>query len=333
MQRKLASIQEITAIHPIANADAIEVVKILGWYVVVKKEDNFKVGDKVVYIEIDSVLPEKPEFEFLRKDKFRIRTVKMRGQISQGICFSLSILPIAVYGIGQDVTELVGVTKYEPPIPTCLDGLVKGLHPSFIPKTDETRVQWLQSVLTKYKGLKCYASEKIDGTSSTFYIYENEFGVCGHTREWLYAKNNAYWRVAEKYDMERKLRSLNREVALQGEIIMPGLQDNKYQIKPNGIEVYFFNAFDIRAYRYYNFAELCSLLKTLELPMVPIVNDCFELTDNIDDLVEMAKGQSKLLSVKREGIVIRPLIEVNDIEMGRLSFKAINPEFLLKYGE
>lgn len=158
--RKLVSIQEIKDVKPIENADKIEVVKILGWAVVVKKGE-FKVGDKVVYAEIDSLFPEKEEFEFLRDRGFRIRTIRLRGQVSQGICFPIDILPEGEYEIGDDVTEILGVTKYEPPIPACLSGRAKGTFPSFIEKTDETRVQVLQDRLTKFKGVKCVYSEKL----------------------------------------------------------------------------------------------------------------------------------------------------------------------------
>src|SRR5579863_8664556 len=117
MERKLASIQRVLDVQPILNADAIEVLTILGWKVVANKGEH-KVGDLVVYCEVDSILPEKPEFEFLRKNHFRIKTIKLRGQVSQGIVFPLSILPIANNEIvawyeGLDVTERLGITKYE----------------------------------------------------------------------------------------------------------------------------------------------------------------------------------------------------------------------------
>lgn len=134
--RNLVSIQKIKELHPIAESDNIEVAKILGWSVVVKKGE-FKVGDKVVYAEIDSLFPDKEEFEFLRGSKFRIRTIKLRGQISQGIAFPLSVLPAGEYNIGEDVTDILGVSKYEPIIPACLSGKIRGQIPSFIQKTGQ----------------------------------------------------------------------------------------------------------------------------------------------------------------------------------------------------
>ena len=162
--RTPASIRTVNAAEPIPNADAIERVRVLGWWVVVKKGE-FKPGDKVVYCEIDSLLPERPAFEFLRASSykpaqvdeagqvvlpagFRVKTVKLRGQVSQGICFPLSVLPPgAPTDEGADVTDLLGARKWEPPLPVGLGGRVKGGFPAFLPKTDETRVQVLEGVL------------------------------------------------------------------------------------------------------------------------------------------------------------------------------------------
>lgn len=144
--RKLASIQTITSLTPIPGADAIECARILGWDVVVKKGD-FQVGDPCVYVEIDSILPDKPEFEFMKPRGMRVRTVRLRGQVSQGIAFPLTILGGATPETDADVTETVGIIKYEPVVPTYLSGEAKGPFPQFIPKTDETRVQILQRLL------------------------------------------------------------------------------------------------------------------------------------------------------------------------------------------
>src|SRR5438067_2333611 len=151
--RKLASIQTVSAVEPILNADAIEKIRVLGWWVVVKKGE-FKPGDKVVYCEIDSLLPEKAEFEFLRPNcykaaqsdatgvvtlppGFRIKTIKLRGQVSQGICFPLSVLPEgAPTDEDADVTDALCVRKWEPPQTVGMGGRVKGTFPSFLPKTD-----------------------------------------------------------------------------------------------------------------------------------------------------------------------------------------------------
>ena len=336
--RKLASIQKIKALELIEGADAIEKATVLGWQLVVKK-DEFKVGDLAVYCEIDSLMPDRPEFEFLKPRGMRIRTIRLRGQISQGICFPLSILSNDFAIIEDaDCTEVLGIEKYEPAIPACLSGIAKGKFPSFIPKTDETRVQVLQNVLDKYKGEKCYVTEKLDGTSGTFYINNGEFGVCSRNLELLEDAENSFWKVARQMDIENKLRSLNGNYALQGELIGEGIQDNK--LKQKGQTVRFFNAFNIDMFEYLQFENFYDLLKKLQLPIVPIIATDYELTNDIDAIIKMAIIKSNICAdTWAEGIVIRPLNEKVDISCpenlnnGRVSFKAVNPEFLLKYGE
>lgn len=337
--RKLASIQKIKSLEPIEGADAIEKATVLGWHLVVKKGE-FKVGDLVIYCETDSLMPDKPEFEFLKSRGMRIRTVKLRSQVSQGICFPISMLPDDFEIIeDSDCTEVLGVTKYEPSIPACLSGVVKGKFPSFIPKTDETRVQVLQKVLDKYKGENFYITEKLDGSSATFYVKDGEFGVCSRNLDLLEDKENSFWKVARQMDIENKLRSIGVNIAIQGEIIGEGIQGNKLKLK--GQTVKFFNAFDIDKFEYINFFDFQCLMAQIELPKVPIVELDYKLENDIDEIIRKATIKSQILKdVWAEGIVIRPYTEKIDFILsnenfnnGRLSFKAINPEFLLKYGE
>ncbi len=336
--RKLASIQKIKAVEPIENADAIEIAHVLGWQLIVKKGE-FLPGDLAVYCEIDSLMPEKPEFEFLKPRGMRIRTIRLRGQISQGICFPLSILPDE-FVVEEDAncTEALGITLYEPPMPACLSGIAKGKFPSFIPKTDETRVQVLQKLLDKYNGEKCYVTEKLDGSSTTYFIHNGEFGVCSRNLELLETEENSYWSVARQMDIENKLRSLNKDFAIQGELIGEGIQDNKLKIR--GQTIRFFNAFDISRFEYLPFQQFADLMELLQLPTVPIVSTDYELENDVDAIIRMATIRSNVRpEVWAEGIVIRPLHEKLDLLLsnenfnnGRVSFKAINPEFLLKYG-
>lgn len=326
--RTLATIQRIRELAPIPEADAIQRATVLGWQLVVKKGE-FQVGDLAVYCEIDSLLPDRPEFEFLRPRGMRIRTVRLRGQVSQGICFPLSFLPPGTpHEEGLDVTEILGVTLYEPPIPASLAGEAKGFFPGFIPKTDETRVQVLQEVLDQYVGTPCYITEKLDGTSATFFVKDGTFGVCSRNLELLDTPGSAHWQVAKEMDIEAKLRSLGGNFSLQGELVGEGIQGNKYKLK--GKTVFFFNLFDISAYQYLNFVDFTSTLDRLGLPMVPILDTDYALSNDIDTLVRLSVGKSALYAVEREGIVIRPLEEKTS-SVGRVSFKSISPEFLLKY--
>jgi len=306
--RKLASIQRIRQLEPIPNADAILKATVLGWQLVVRK-DEFQEGDLCVYIEIDSVLPDRPEFEFLRSRSNRVKTIRLRGQISQGVCMPLSILPKDTpIQEDLDVTETLNIIKYEPPIPAQLAGTMKGNFPSFIPKTDETRVQVLQGRLNKLAGEKCFITEKLDGSSVTYYLNDGEFGVCSRNLDLAESAKNSFWKQAREMDMENKLRSLGFNVALQGEIIGEGIQKNKYRLR--GQTVRFFNVFDIDKHEYLGFEAFQNTLNTLELKSVPILENDFELIPDIATLVDLSIGKSVLRKeTHREGIVIRPLKE------------------------
>jgi len=329
----------IKSLESIEGADTIEKATVLGWQLVVKKGE-FKAGDLCVYCEIDSLMPERPEFEFLKPRGMRIKTIRLRGQVSQGICFPLCILPKgASLEENTNCTDILGITKYEPPIPACLSGVMKGRFPSFIPRTDETRVQVLQQLLSKYKGEKCYITEKLDGSSATFYLNNHEFGVCSRNMELLEDDANSFWKVAREMNIEDKLRRLHGNFALQGELIGEGIQGNKLQIK--GQTVRLFNVFDIDNFEYLSLDRFVQVCRQLELPTVPILSTDYRLDNDIDLITQMSTIRSLLRpDIWAEGIVIRPVAEKFDLLLsnqnfnnGRLTFKAINPEFLLQYSE
>ena len=334
--RKLATIRRINEIRQIEGADNIELAIVDGWQVVVAKNVEHKVGDFIVYCEIDSFLPIKEEFEFLRKSSyrksseaegFRLRTAKMRGQISQGL-----ILPISVLGSeisleeGMDVTELLGIIKYEPPIPAELSGKVKGMFPSFISKTDEIRAQNIPNEYKTYieSNDNFYITEKLDGSSATFYINNGEFGVCSRNLELLETEGNTFWKVARELDLENKMKAKNKNFAIQGELIGEGIQGNPYKIK--GHTVRFFTAFDIDAHKRFNYAEFAMFMARNQLEVAPLlsIRAVTDLPKTIDELLKFAEGKSSLNEkTEREGIVIRTSDNV-------ISFKAISNKFLLK---
>jgi RNA ligase (TIGR02306 family) len=344
MERKLASIQIIKEINLIPDADAIDRATILGWQCVVKKGE-FKVGDLCVYCEVDSLLPIKPEFEFLRKscfnsrlNGFRIKTMKLRGQISQGIAFPLSVLPPTLQIFppveDSDVSIVLEVRKYEVPIPVCLGGEVSGNFPSFIPKTDETRIQSVLNVLNRHHGVPFTVTEKLDGTSSTFYIKEGTFGVCGRNWEFKPGVENVYWEIAKKYDLENKMKALGAgDFAIQGEIVGPGIQKNKYALSEHKLFIY--HAFDILSHTYYYQIGVENVCYYLGVPMVPVLERNFFLNEkmrSVEEAVNFSSGLSVInKNIQREGIVVKSALEMTDPELGRLSFKVVNPNFLLKY--
>ncbi|WP_165251011.1 RNA ligase (ATP) [Paludisphaera soli] len=351
--RKLASIQVVNAVEPIPGADALDRIRVLGWWVVAKKGEH-AAGDRLVYCEIDSLLPERAEFEFLRAGSFkpaqfdeagteilppgfRIRTVKLRGQVSQGICFPLAILPAdAPTDEGSDVTASLGVRKWEPPIPVGMGGTVKGPFPAFLPRTDETRVQLLESVLERHRGKTLYVTEKLDGTSFTALLREDEFGICSRNL-WMdeTSRTNLLARLAQATRLEEKLRSardrLGFDVAVQAEVIGPGVQKNKYALPTLAMRV--FNVLNVDSGRLLDHPQALALLEEAGLEPVPQLGTLV-LDHTIDELVAFSEGASVLNPrIQREGVVFRPLVEEQDEELGRLSFKAINPKFLLKYDE
>jgi len=334
--RKLASIRTISNIRPIDGADMIEVATVDNWSVVVGKND-FKIGDNVIYFEIDSFLPIRPEFEFLRKSSykkladgsegFRLKTIRLRCQISQGLITPTSILPNQNFQVGEEVTDILGVIKYEPPIPAELAGKVIGYFPSFIQKSDEERVQNLTDEYDEMRKYKYFASEKLDGTSSTFFINENIFGVCSRNLQLEFNPDNTFCKIAIQNDIENKLRSLQRNLAIQGEIIGEGIQGNKYKLI--GQKLFVFNIFDIDKFEYLSKEEMVNMCNLFNLNTVPTIYSDFTLTETIEELLEIANGQSQLnVNTKREG-----LVWVSIDSPKRISFKTISNQFLLKYDE
>jgi len=361
MARALAHIEEINSIIPIEGKDRIVLATVLGWTVIVQK--HFKVGDKVVFAEIDSVFPEKPEFEFLRSKKFRIKTMKMAGVISQGIVFPLSILPEGEYNIGDDVTEILGITQYEPTMdkeevdtentktpakkyPEFLMRMAwfrklvlpkkqaKGF-PSFISKTDETRIQNAPFYLNM--DCKWIATEKVDGQSGSFTLQRvkgkhfwnkdtYDFAVCSRNlRKWK-KDTSSFWSVAEKYNIEEVLHKLigdNEWVAIQGECVASNVQSNKYHVTEP--DLYIFNL--IYPSGRVGSVEAKKIVNDLGLKFVPILSEDAPIKGmTVPEVLEYATGKSQLYDTLREGIVFRS-------EDGKQSFKAVSPEFLLKNNE
>jgi len=347
--RNLASVQVIKSLADVPNSDNLQLASVLGWKVVVSKGDGYREGDPVVYCEIDSLLPERPEFEFLRKNSykparhdlpagFRIRTQKLRGQVSQGICFPLSVLPPGTPAApGTDVTEALGILKWEPPAAVGMGSRAKGSLPAFIQKTDETRVQVIEDVLQRHRGKTFYVTEKLDGTSFTAFIRGGAFGLCSRnllldeTDEGGVIPHAAkFLRVREKLEDLRV--GLGRDVAVQGELVGPGIQKNKYGL--TAPELYVFNLVDLDTGKLLPVSDLTTSVPAFGFKVVPVVGDVV-LNHTVDELVELAKGASVLNpATKREGIVLRTPVEEYDPTLdGRLSFKVINPDFLLKYDE
>lgn len=336
--RKLATIEAIQEKKPIEGADRIEMVRVRDWWVVTKK-DEYVVGDSCVYFEIDSFLPIIPPFEFLIKgsnkkrmivdgkqvEGIRLKTIKLRGQLSQGLVMPLaemttySTRALSELDNGADVTEYLGVRLYETPLPVELVGKAKGFFPSFLPKTDEERIQNMRGVLANY-----YVTEKLDGTSTTFYKKDGVFGVCSRNLE-LKEGDQIQWRIAKQYDLANKLPN---NMAIQCELIGEGIQKNP--LKQTGQDIYIFNVYNIATGVYLDFHDFILFSFSLGLKTVPVLDQDFTLPKTVDELLKYAEGKSGLNpECEREGVVIRSKYEMK-YRGQRLSFKAISNSYLLK---
>ena len=332
MERKLVSIQTIDAIEPIAGADNIQQARVMGWTVVIKKAE-FTAGDPCVFFEIDSVLPDGPTWsEFLRARSFRVRTLKLRGVLSQGLALPVAILGEAVDAAalrGQDLRERLGVTKFEPVLPDARE--IAGPFPARVPKTDEIRLQSALGVLDELRGQAFYVSTKCDGASAT-YVRDSIDGFAACSRNWALAPGeNHVWRLAERLKLAEVLPP---DMAIQGEVCGPGIQKNRLGLGQT--ELFVFNVYDLRKAAFLPLDEMRAFCAERGLRTVPIErvvqgDDATAYAHSLDGWLEAARGLYDGTKQRKEGIVIRPLIEQRSETLGgRLSFKVINNDFLLK---
>lgn len=347
--RKMATIRKIDALRAIPGADAIECAIVGGWTCVVKKGE-YTAGDLAVYCEIDSFIPTaiapfltKPgqypkTFEGVEGE--RLRTVKLRGQLSQGLLLPFTAVMAIMIGAGpgarfddyidMDVSELLGIKKYEAPIPAELAGEVKGMFPSRIPKTDQERIQNLSADLEEWKveGLTWEVTEKLDGSSMTVYIIDGEVGVCSRNLDLKPNENNSLWATAYKNEIDVKLIQSLCNLAIQGELVGNGIQGNMYKMR--GQDFYVYDIYDIDAGRYFTPAERVAYCKAWDIKHVPVFKSAVMLTtETVADLLQMAEGKSVMGDItgpEREGLVYK-------CNEKQVSFKAISNKFLMKNGD
>ena len=327
---KLASIQIITDIRSIPGADRIEAATVLGYQTVIKKGE-FRTGDLCVWHEPDTVVAERAEYEFLRKQNFRLKVSRFKGQ-SQGLALPLNVLPAANYAPGDDVTALIGIRKYEKPVPANLAGIVKGPFPSWLSKTDEPNLRSFPEALEEFVGRRCVVTQKVDGTSGTFYLRDGKFGVCSRNLELLEDATSAFWRVARECRLREALATLDGDFAVQGEVHGEGIQSNHAGLRGVGFAA--FNLFDIAAHVYLGHTALADFCRANGLPSVPVVWEG-EFRFTLEELVALANAQDHTPGLPAEGIVIRPVEEARSLRLpsGRLSAKVISERYALKHGE
>lgn len=386
--RKLASIQKILNVRPIDGADRIEVVDVLGWSVVVQKGD-FAVGDLCVYFEIDSFIPEAHKcmqtevFEprmitWNTKRGMRLKTIKLRKQISQGLVLRIDnfeeLQAIDPLYEGTDVTEILKVEKWEPAEEASGNngGINKtsgaGKFPSFLRKTDQERVQNYLNELEKYKADTFEVTIKLDGSSMTLYhvtdssphyahiVYDIESrvlrkkgffgklfysakkklglvkhpqsfsGVCSRNIELDIEDDNHFSTFARVNGLLRSLKHLGLNIAVQGELIAPTIQENHERV--DSFEFYVYDVFDIDAQMYYLPHKARGITAALGFKYVPVLDKAYKLPEGsprevVDALLQYAEGPGMNEGVKREGIVLKS-------NQRDFSMKAISNSYLLK---
>ena len=367
MSRKLASVQKIKAIKPIEGADRIEIVQVLNWDCVASKGE-YQVGDMVIYFEIDSLLPDIPAFEFLKGsswsqklNKYKIRTHKFRGQISQGLVIPIrqlteiynqinkSALSSIDYDEGDDLTALLKIEKYEPPVSNGPLGDIIN-HEWYVPKTDEERIQvCAENVLPEYMKSEqgdWYTSVKLDGTSCTAGLFEDAF-LIGGRNQW-YKDDNMYTTTVRKYITEEKLRAYQETtgmyVVFQGELCGPGIQCNRLGLKEK--DWFVFNVFtsDTGKMDSYTKCDLLNMLNICEyfglktVPLIPsgakfdfkTTTDIDETVENLLKYVDSIKYRTFFDDASPNQIAEGAVFRMNDMSY---SFKVISNKFLLKGGE
>lgn len=359
-ERKLVSVRKIAEIKPIEGADLVVHYRVDGWWVV-DKVDLYKLGEAVAYFEIDSWVPHDVA-PFLSKGKEpreyegvigeRLRTIKLRGVVSQGLLLPLSTIVdrfvdskfdegqelCEVFYEGADLTDIAGVIKWDAPIPAELAGQVEGEFPRYIPKTDQERVQNLDpdTLFVLYPGNRYERTGKLEGTSTTFFKDPdtNGDGIC--SRNWRLKNNEAnagntlvkYYndhKIADK--LTRLYEQTGRHFAFQGEMCGPGIQDNYEKLKVHTYFIYYI--WDITNQVMLTPAERDAILATLNdetIRTVPVIDSGYTLAElglnSIEDIIADADGPSMNVDV-REGVVYKHL----DSDF---SFKVISNKYLLK---
>ncbi|MBK9497383.1 MAG: RNA ligase (ATP) [Xanthomonadales bacterium] len=326
--RKLVTYRTVSKIEPISGADKIELAFVDGWQCVVKKGE-FSQSDVALYFEIDSWLSASdPRFSFLEKQfrknavgelGARLRTIKLRGALSQGLLLPVANFPeLADLPCGADLAAALGVTKWEPPMPACLAGNAKGSFPGFIPKTDQERIQNVPHYLDDAGEYE--VTVKLDGSSMTVFHNQGETGVCSRNLELHETEGNTFWKVAHRNDIPARLSVYGKNIAVQGELIGEGIQGNPEKIL--GHDFYVFDVFDIDRQTYLSPTERHEVCGLLGLKHVPILHYKATLPASVDHALAIAEGQSLNPNAKREGLVFKR-------HDGQRSFKAISNSYLM----
>lgn len=272
---KLTSIETISEISPIENADRIEKVTILGWSCIVRK-GLYSVGDTVIFVFPDTLVPKRfLDNSYEGKDRVRLRTVKMRGHFSAGLVLPLSVLDGSInVSLGDDVADHLNITKYEAPVDVTIEGDSVGSFPSFIiSKTDEDNARSNPEAIKELES--CYMGNlvlttKWDGRSSTYIWTDGKLRCCSRSLEKKEGEC-IEWRMARKYELQEKFSNMEGNWAIQSEACGIRVQKNLMGLKENEIRVFHVKNLDTgEFFTPYKVEEFCN---TYNLPYVGIISE------------------------------------------------------------
>lgn len=341
MERKLATIRKINNIVNIEGADKICTYVIDGWNIVDQK-NKYQINELVVMVEVDSWVPHTLA-PFLTKnypkvfkgvEGNRLKTIKLRGQLSQGLILPLSTVedilgnPLRRYQENEDMTNILGIIKWEKDIPAALAGMMRGDFPVGIPKTDQERIQNLTKKIPQWnlEGGVWEVTEKLEGSSCTMYLdLDGEFHVCSRNINLKFDENNSFWQMAIKYKVEEKLRSVPEllGVAIQGELVGPGVQGNIYNLPE--LDFYVYDLYHVKD-GYCPAPWRHDIVDAFEMKHVPLMPPYVFENASLEDFLAMADGQSQLGSNPlREGLVFKSMDDPS------ISFKVISNQYCLKH--
>jgi len=324
-----AYIGRVIKIGPIPGADfivhaTVDCAKGGRWHGVVRKDEIGEGYLVEVYLP-DSLLPATdPRFAFMESKRYRVRQAKFKGCPSQCLIMPMSSSLVgSVLEVGQDITDLIGVTKYEKPVPAQMAGQAKGSFPAFVPKTDEMLYQKAAHLIEALNGRPYYITLKYDGCSGTAYMKNGHFGVCSRNLE-LNPEGGSVWcEVAKKYELEKRLRLVAelRNLAIQFEVVGPGIQGNPAGLREREIRI--FDIFDIDAGVYFPASAIQSFCRAHGLPMVDVVSEGEVFDFDEAQLLYMAEIVKYANLRPGEGIVVRSQAP-RMVGADRLSFKVVN---------
>ena len=338
--RKMATIQIIDSLAPIEGADKIELATVLGWQVVVQK-GLYEVGDKVCYCEVDGFVPHSlvdlsrggsiREYNGVPGNK--LRTIKLRGQISQGMCLPLfecePYFNGVTYEVGDDVSEPLGIVKYEPPVAAHLMGLARGNFPSWLRKTDQDRIQNVYGRISHILDDEWIIEEKLEGSSMTVGHNNGDLVVCSRNLSLKLEGNdeNSFVKTANDCGILTALASYGRNIGISGELL-GNIQGNIYHI--NGFEWRIFDILDVDTQKYVDYDTRMQIVNDLQdhgakLLVAPLLARRELKGSTIQDLKTMADGKSVLNpKTNREGLVFKNQRDPD------ISFKSVSAVYLLK---